>query len=161
LQDHGLPFVVASIRDVATYPRVRQALQRARYSDRLAQLGRLAVDERNIPTLVGHACRLAVDALEVESALVCLLADGGREFAIAGGHGALAGQVGRRIPNEPARIPRMAKVPNEPRPVMQRPVGQCPQPLGPGHRLNERARLGQRQRASEAGESPCTCTKLQ
>src|SRR3954466_10121959 len=31
LQDHGLPFVVASIRDIGTYPRVKQALQRARY----------------------------------------------------------------------------------------------------------------------------------
>jgi len=105
LQDHGLPFVVASIRDVATYPRVRQALQRARYSDRLAQLGRLAVDERDTATLIGHACRLAVDALEVESALACLLTEGGREFAIAGGHGALAGQVGRRVPNEPDSLP--------------------------------------------------------
>jgi len=105
LQDHGLPFVVASIRDVATYPRVRQALQRARYSDRLAQLGRLAVDERNIPTLVEHACRLAVGALEIESALVFLLAEGGREFAIAGGYGALADQVGRRVPNELDSLP--------------------------------------------------------
>jgi len=105
LQDHGLPFVVASIRDVATYPRVRQALQRARYSDRLAQLGRFAVDERDTSTLIGHACRLAVDALEVQSALVCLLSEGGREFAIAGGYGALAGQVGRQVPNEPDSLP--------------------------------------------------------
>jgi len=106
LQDHGLPFVVASIRDVATYPRVRQALQRARYSDRLAQLGRLAVDERDTTTLIGHACRLAIDALEVESALVCLLAEGGREFTIAGAHGALAPQAGgRRLANEPDSLP--------------------------------------------------------
>ena len=47
LQDQGQPFVVAAIRDIAAYPRVQQALQRARYSEHLAQLGRLAVDERD------------------------------------------------------------------------------------------------------------------
>jgi PAS domain S-box-containing protein len=106
LQDHGLPFVVASIRDVGAYPRVRQALQRARYSDRLAQLGRLAVDERDSRTLVDSACRLAVDALEVESALVCDLLDGGQEFVIAGGFRLLAAeQVGRRVANEADALP--------------------------------------------------------
>jgi PAS domain S-box-containing protein len=106
LQDHGLPFVVASIRDVATYPRVRQALQRARYSDRLAQLGRVAVDERDSRLLIDHACGLAVDALEVRCAVVCLLVDGGQDFVIAGGHGLLPQQaVGHRIPNEPDSLP--------------------------------------------------------
>ena len=33
LQEHGLPYVVAAIRDIGAYPRVRQALQRARYSE--------------------------------------------------------------------------------------------------------------------------------
>ena len=32
LQSQGLPFVVAAIRDIGAYPRVKQALQRARYS---------------------------------------------------------------------------------------------------------------------------------
>jgi PAS domain S-box-containing protein len=106
LQDHGLPFVVASIRGVGAYPRVRQALQRARYSDRLAQMGRLAVDERDARTLIDHACRLAVDALEVESAILCELAEGGRDFVIAGGFRLLAAQqVGRRLPNDPAALP--------------------------------------------------------
>jgi len=106
LQDHGLPFVVASIRDVATYPRVRQALQRARYSERLAQLGRLAVDERDTRLLIDHACRLAVDALEADTALVSLLADDGQAFVIAGGHRLLPEQVvGRRIPNAPDTLP--------------------------------------------------------
>ena len=44
LQSHGLPLVVAAIRGIGAYPRVKQALLRARYSDHLAQLGRLAVD---------------------------------------------------------------------------------------------------------------------
>ena len=106
LQDHGLPFVVASIRDVATYPRVRQALQRARYSDRLAQLGRLAMDETDTRRLIDQACALAVDALEVDSAVVCLLSEGGREFVVAGGHRMPPGQaIGRRVPNEPTTLP--------------------------------------------------------
>ncbi|HEX7690262.1 MAG TPA: PAS domain S-box protein, partial [Burkholderiaceae bacterium] len=106
LQDHGLPFVVASIRGIGAYPRVRQALQRERYSDRLAQLGRLAVDERDARRLIDHACGLAVDALELESAVVCLLADGGRDFVIAGGHRLLPEQdVGRRVPADPAALP--------------------------------------------------------
>ncbi|HEY8976161.1 MAG TPA: ATP-binding protein, partial [Burkholderiaceae bacterium] len=106
LQDHGLPFVVASIRDVGSYPRVRQALQRARYSDRLAQLGRLAVDERDMHVLVEQACRLAVEALDVHSAVVCELAPGGREFVIAGGHALLAEQqVGLRLASEPTTLP--------------------------------------------------------
>jgi PAS domain S-box-containing protein len=48
LQDEGLPFVVAAIRDIGAYPRVKQALQRARYSEFVAQMGRLAVDTRDI-----------------------------------------------------------------------------------------------------------------
>jgi PAS domain S-box-containing protein len=47
LQDHGLPLVVAAIRDIGAYPRMKQALQRAHYSEHLAQLGRLAVDTRD------------------------------------------------------------------------------------------------------------------
>ncbi|HYP33789.1 MAG TPA: PAS domain S-box protein [Burkholderiaceae bacterium] len=106
LQDQGLPFVVASIRDVGAYPRVRQALQRARYSDRLAQLGRLAVDERDARTLVDQACRLAVEALEVESAVVCELTQGGREFVIAGGYRQAAQQqAGCRLANDPDTLP--------------------------------------------------------
>ncbi|WP_238455968.1 PAS domain S-box protein [Azohydromonas lata] len=47
LQSQGLPYVLAAMRDVGGYPRVRQALQRARYSESVAQLGREAVDARD------------------------------------------------------------------------------------------------------------------
>ncbi|MGZ6143747.1 MAG: PAS domain S-box protein, partial [Myxococcales bacterium] len=36
LQDHGHPLVVAAIRDIGAYPRMKQALQRAHYSEHLA-----------------------------------------------------------------------------------------------------------------------------
>ena len=47
LRIEGQPFVVAAVRGIEAYPRVRQALQRARYSEFVAQMGRLAVDTRD------------------------------------------------------------------------------------------------------------------
>ena len=63
LQNHGLPFVVAAIRDIGAYPRVKQALQRARYSEHLAQLGRLAVDARDPQVLLDQVPAIAAEAL--------------------------------------------------------------------------------------------------
>ncbi|HEX6362745.1 MAG TPA: PAS domain S-box protein, partial [Albitalea sp.] len=73
LQDHGLPLVVAAIRDIGAYPRMKQALQRARYSEYLARLGRLAVDSRDPQVLLHQVPTIAAEALEVEVALVFLL----------------------------------------------------------------------------------------
>jgi PAS domain S-box-containing protein len=106
LQDHGLPFVVASIRDVGTYPRVQKALQRARYSDHLAQMGRLVVDERDTALLLERAPRIAADALLLEVALVLLLEKDKREFRVASGVGLLPGHaIGTRVPNTPDSLP--------------------------------------------------------
>ena len=106
LQDRGLPFVVASIRDVGDYPRVQQALRRARYSEHLAQLGRLAVDERNPQVLLDQASRLAATALQLQTALVCLLGEDGLGFRIAAGVGLLPNQrIGSRLPNTRDRLP--------------------------------------------------------
>jgi PAS domain S-box-containing protein len=106
LQDHGLPFVVASIRDIGDYPRVKQALKQARYSEHLAQLGRLAVDERDADVLLEHAPRIAAEALQSPSAIVLLLEDGGRQFRVAGGLGLLPGlPLGARIPATPDSPP--------------------------------------------------------
>ncbi len=73
LQDHGLPLVVAAIRDIGAYPRVKQALQRAHYNEHLAQLGRLAVDTRDPQVLLDHVPVRAVAALNVDMAIVYLL----------------------------------------------------------------------------------------
>ncbi len=106
LEEHGVPLVVVSIRDIGAYPRVQKALQRARYSEHLAQLGRLAVDERDPQVLVEHAPRLAADALQLQVALVCLLETDGREFRIASGVGLLPNQrVGTRIANTADALP--------------------------------------------------------
>lgn len=98
LQSHGLPFVVAAIRDIGAYPRVKQALQRARYSDYLAQLGRLAVDTRDPQVMLDHVPTIAAEALEVEVAMVLLLESSRLEFRVASGVGLVPGEeIGARI----------------------------------------------------------------
>ena len=83
LQSLGLPLVVTAIRGVGAYPRVKQALRRARYSDHLAQFGRLAVDARDTSLLLRDIPAIAVQALEVEVAAVYLLDAGRRSFRLA------------------------------------------------------------------------------
>ena len=74
LQDHGLPYVVAAVRGIEDYPRVRQALQRARYADFIVQVGRLAVDTRDPNELLTRVPAVVAEALAVETVLVFLLA---------------------------------------------------------------------------------------
>jgi PAS domain S-box-containing protein len=102
LQDHGLPYVVAAIRSVGAYPRVKQALQRARYAEYLAQFGRLAVDTRESQKLLELVPTIAAEALQVEAAKILLLEPSGLEFRIAAGVGLLPEEtIGQRMPNEP------------------------------------------------------------
>ena len=106
LQSHGLPFVVASIRDVGTYPRVRQALQRARYSDHLAQLGRMAVDARDPQLLLQHVPAIAAQALEVDLARVFLLEPNRLDLRVVSAVGLIEGEpVGTLVPNRPRTLP--------------------------------------------------------
>ncbi len=94
------PMVVAAVRGIGAYPRVRQALQRARYSEHLAQLGRLAVDARDPNLLLEQVPLIATAALEVDGASVFLLEQNRQSFRVAGGVGCVAGEaVGDRVPN--------------------------------------------------------------
>ncbi|MCE4538076.1 PAS domain S-box protein [Pelomonas sp. P7] len=100
LQNHGLPYVVAAIRDIGAYPRVKQALQRARHSEHLALLGRIAVDERDPQQLLMQVPAIAAEALEVEFSSVLLLEPNRQEFRVASRFGEVAAApVGTRIPN--------------------------------------------------------------
>jgi PAS domain S-box-containing protein len=100
LQDRGHPLVVAAIRDIGAYPRMRQALLRAHYSELLARVGRLAVDTRDPQLLLERVPAAASEALQVELAMVYLLEPNLLELRIAGGVGTLPGEaVGQRIPN--------------------------------------------------------------
>ena len=102
LQSHGRPFVVAAIRDIGSYPRVRQALTRARHSEHLAQLGRLAVDERDPQKLLMRVPELAAQALEAEFSSVMLLEPDRRSLRVVSrcGHFASA-PLGACLPNDP------------------------------------------------------------
>ena len=70
LQGPGPALVVAAIRSIADYPRVQQALRRARYGEHLAQLGRLAVDVRDTQVVLEQVTLIAVQALQVDCSLV-------------------------------------------------------------------------------------------
>src|SRR5664279_77703 len=102
LQEHGLPLVVAAIRDISAYPRMKQALQRAQYSEHLAQLGRLAVDTRDPQVLVDHVPVRAAVALGVDVATVYLLEKDQRELRVAAAVGSVPGErPGDKLPNRP------------------------------------------------------------
>ena len=105
LQGQGLPYIVAAIRGIGAYPRVRQALQRARYAEQVAQFGRLAVDARDPQELLDAVPRVAAEALQADAAIVYLLEPNELEFRIASGVGLAPDEaVGTRVvkPPEPA-----------------------------------------------------------
>ena len=102
LQDHGLPYVVAAIRSVGAYPRVRQALQRARYAEYVAQFGRHAVDARDSKKLLDLVPAIAAEALQVEMAKILLLEPNGTDVRIVAGVGLPPEErIGDRIPAQP------------------------------------------------------------
>jgi PAS domain S-box-containing protein len=106
LQSEGVPIVVAAVRDIGTYPRVKRALQRARYSEHLAQLGRIAVDARDPNELLDHVPAMAAEALQAEVARVFLVEPGGDSFRIVGGFGLVPGEgVGDCVGSGPDTLP--------------------------------------------------------
>jgi PAS domain S-box-containing protein len=106
LRELGLPYVVAAVRGIGDYPRVRQALDRARYAEHVAQVGRLAVDTRNAQLLLDEVPKAAVDALQVETSAVFLLEPSGVEFCVASGVGLAHGEeVGQRVRNRRDTLP--------------------------------------------------------
>ncbi|MGJ7520616.1 PAS domain S-box protein [Variovorax sp. LT1P1] len=99
LHNQGLPYVVAAIRDVGSYPRVQQALQRARYAEHLAHFGRLAVDARDTQALLAQVPAMAAEALEADAAVVLLLEPDGLTFRVAAGTGLMAARdAGQALP---------------------------------------------------------------
>jgi PAS domain S-box-containing protein len=115
LQSQGLPLVVAAIRDIGAYPRVKQALQRARYSEHVAQLGQLAVDARDPQVLLQQLPAAAAQALDADLALVFLLEPNRLEFRVAGGVGLLPDEgLGAHVPNRPDTPPGYVLAHGEP-----------------------------------------------
>jgi len=102
LQDRGNTLVVAAIRDIGAYPRMAQALQRAHYAERLAQVGRVAVDSRDPQGVLDEVPRVAADALDCDVAMVYLLEANALELRVASMVGAMPGEaIGDRVANRP------------------------------------------------------------
>jgi PAS domain S-box-containing protein len=95
LKTNGVPLVVAAIRDIGMYPRVKQALLRAKYAETLAQVGRDAVDAREPQVLLDRVPQVAVDALEAAAAFVLLLGPDRSSFRIASAAGPLLPELGQ------------------------------------------------------------------
>jgi PAS domain S-box-containing protein len=114
LLGQGPALVVAAIRSIADYPRVKQALQRARYGEHLAQLGRLAVDVRDTQVVLEQVTVIAAQALQVESAFVYFIEPDNLHFRVVSrlnpadhdAHADHADQsLGSLIPNQPDTLP--------------------------------------------------------
>ncbi len=70
-------YVVASVRGIAAYPRMRRALQRAQYNEFVVQLGRVAVNAANAEELLQCMPGVVLQALDVQAVGVALVsADG-------------------------------------------------------------------------------------
>ena len=94
LADMGRPLVVAAIRGIGAYPRVLQALQRARYSECVAEVGRIAVDTRDPQLLLRQVPIVAAQALDVDVAVLYRLEPNRLEWRVAAGVGlALSGEA--------------------------------------------------------------------
>jgi signal transduction histidine kinase len=77
---------------------VLQALRRARYSELLARVGRLAVDARDVKSLLDQVPTMAADALQADAAMVYLADADGADFRLASGVGLLPGdRLGMRV----------------------------------------------------------------
>jgi PAS domain S-box-containing protein len=109
LKDLGLPLVVAAVRGIGAYPRVRQALQRARYSECVADVGRLAVDTRDPQRLLRHVPEAAARTLEADMAVLYRLEPNGLELRVAAGFAQLDSESeGTLVPNRPDTPPGAA-----------------------------------------------------
>ena len=106
LHDHGVPLVVAAIRDIGAYPRVRQALQRARYSECLAELGQLAVDARDPQVVLNRVPSIALRAMQADAAMVWLADGDAQTCQLVSSDPVLGGEpLGTRVPNRPGTAP--------------------------------------------------------
>jgi PAS domain S-box-containing protein len=93
------PLVVAAVRAIGTYPRVKQALQRARYSECVAEIGRLAVDARDPHALLREVPAAAARTLDVDAALLYRLEPNALDLRVAAHAGLDALEDSALLPN--------------------------------------------------------------
>jgi PAS domain S-box-containing protein len=97
LQEHGVPLVVAAVRGIADFPRVRQAVQRARYDQFIVQVGRLAVDTREPGELLTRVPAVVAEALDVDTVAVFLIEPDRQALRVAGAFGLSADEAARML----------------------------------------------------------------
>jgi PAS domain S-box-containing protein len=83
-------YVVVAVRGTGAYPRVKQALQRARYNEFVVQLGQVAVDTADPDELLQGIPRAVAQALEVPAVAVLLLSSDELTLSAASHWGDLA-----------------------------------------------------------------------
>ena len=93
--DTAVDYVVASVRGIGAYPRVKRALQRARYSEFVVQLGRVAVDTLDPDELLQRLPTVVAQALEVDAVAVFLLTPNRLELRVASYSGLHTAQADR------------------------------------------------------------------
>ncbi len=102
LRQHGADYVVASVRSIGEYPRVRRALQRARYNEFLAHLGREAVDTLDADELLHRVPGTAAQALDADAVAVFLLTPNQLELRVETSSGLSEALVAQATqPNRP------------------------------------------------------------
>ncbi len=95
-------YVVVSVRGVGAYPRVKRAMQRARYNEFVLQLGRVAVDALGPDELLQNMPTVVAQALELDAVGVFLLTPNQLQLRLASYSGANAAEVQKAIyPNRP------------------------------------------------------------
>jgi len=103
--DTAVDYVVASVRGVGAYPRVKRAMQQVHYNECLVRLGRVAVDTLNVDELLQHLPAAARQALDVEAVSAMLLSPNQRELRMASYSGVDADQADRIVyPNRPDTV---------------------------------------------------------
>jgi PAS domain S-box-containing protein len=90
----GANYVVASVRGIGAYPRVKRAMQRARYNEFVVQLGRVAVDTMNPDELLRRVPDAVVQALEAQGVGVFLITPNQLELRMVSHAGPRARTVG-------------------------------------------------------------------
>jgi PAS domain S-box-containing protein len=74
----GLHYVLAAVRAIGDYPRIKQALRRARHAEAIARMGRLAVDSADTDAVLQAAPQAAAEALDAEAVLLDVVGADGR-----------------------------------------------------------------------------------
>ena len=83
LHASGHEYVVASLRGIGGYPRVKRAMQRARYNEFVVQLGHVAVDTLDPDELLQCMPGAVQEALDVQAVAVLLLTPNRTELRVA------------------------------------------------------------------------------